>query len=838
MRSLLSTPLQHLLPGLVHDLRLAVRNLARRPGFTAAVGLLLAVGIGVSATLWSAVRTLLLAPPPAVSVEGLVEVGRGRRDGSGFDTTSLPNFRDLRRGQRSLTGLAAYTVLDEMSLTVDGESERVFGSVVSSNYFDVLGLEPARGRLFGGADDGNGGDGEELDAPGSAPWVVVGHGLWRRRFGGDPGLVGRAVQINGAPFTVVGVAPEGFRGTFGPVTPDLFVPLAMAEQARPGRGSREDRAANWLLMVGRLRPGVSVERARADLETVFSRIRRDHPEVEVLERQSVVVAPAGAVHPAGRAPVAMFLGALLGLTLLLLAVAAANAGGMVLARTWSRSRELAVRAALGAGRFRLIRQLLAETGVLLLLGAAAGLALALAATRALPRVLGPLPVPVDLELAVGLPEVLFASAAGVGAAAVFGLLPALSVIRKVIPRASERLHGGGLEGEGRSRLRSLLVGVQVALSLVLLIAGGLLVRSLEHARTLNPGFDPEGVSLVRLDLSLAGHDETGGRDLQRRLLERAAGLPGIEAAALAADLPLDLSGMGLGGISPAEAAGGETPIHDADFNVVSPAYFEVLRVPLVKGRGFGSADGGGAEPVAVINETAAERLWPGEEALGRRLRIGGPGGAVHRVVGVARDGKYRSLGEDPRSYVVLPWSQAPYRPRVSVLVRGGGPGVLADLRTVVRHVDLRLPVLQATTLERVAAGALLPQRVASTVAGLSGAVGLVLTALGLWGLVAYAVGRRTREVGLRMALGAGRGDVLRLVLGGTLRWVVGGVVVGLGAAFALSPVLATFTLGVTPLDPPTWLGVSALLLATAGLAAYGPARRALRVDPAAALRSE
>jgi len=825
------------------DLRLALRGLRRRPGFTVTAVLVLGIGIGASVTLWSAVRGLLLAPPPAIpDASRLVEVGRGFLGRPGFDTTSYPTFLDLREGQRSLTGLAAYTVLDEMSLAVDGESERVFGSVVSAGYFELLGVKPERGRFFPVSTD------DEIRD--SAPWVVVSHGLWQRRFAGDPALIGREVTINGAAFTVVGVAPESFRGTFGPVTPDVWVPMAMAERARPGSEPRRDRAANWLLMVGRLAPGVSVETARADLETIFARIRGAHPEAEALQRQTVAVAPVGAIHPATRGPVTAFLGALMGLTLLVLAVAASNVTGMLLARTWSRSKELAVRAALGAGRRRLVTQLLTETAVLFLLAAGAGLGVALAAARALPLLLGPLPIPVDLELTVGLPGAVFALAVGLGAAVVFGWIPALSVTRAVTARASERLHGGGLETAGRARLRSLLVSAQVALSLVLLVAGALLVRSLVNARGLDPGFDPRGVALVRLDLGLAGYEETGGRDLQRRLLERASALPGIEAAALAADLPLDLSGMGLGGIAPADAGGSSDAerVLDADFNLVTPGYFDVLRVPLVRGRGLLPSDGPGAELVAVINQTAAERLWPGQDALGRRLLVGGPQGEVRRVVGIARDGKYRSLGEDPRLYVVLPLAQSAYTPGVSLLVRrGGGAGVssgtaseasLGDLRALVRQLDPRLPALQATTLERVAAGALLPQRVASAVAGLSGLVGLVLTTIGLWGLVAFAVSRRTREVGLRIALGADRGDVLRLVLGGSLVWVLAGLAVGLGLAIAVSPILQSLTLGVEALDPPTYAAVAGLLLAVATGAAWLPARRALRVDPVAALRAE
>lgn len=816
----------------VHELRHALRAVTARPGFSLLTTLVLALGLGIFATLTAVLDSLVLAPPPGVSApEEVVEVGRG----GSMDTLSYPLYRALQEDSASLEGLAAYTPFDSLSSRLGESAEQIQGSLVTAGYFRLLGVAPREGR-FPTADED----------PRAAPWVVVSEDFRQRRLGDRPRVVGESLEINGRPFTIVAVAPAGFRGTFAPVAPAVWVPLELQPWLRPGDDVLEEWRANWLLMVGRLADGVTPERAEAELSTITASVAAERPELAGLGAGGVSVARAGALHPALRLPVGAFLGVLLGLTVLVLVVAVFHVSGLLLARMVGRQRELALRSALGASRRRLVAQLLAETGLRFFLGAAAGLALAALALRALPGLLGPLPVPARLDLSLDGFTLLTALGVTLGLLLTVGLAPALVAAPN---RGALRLHGA-TESRSQGRLRGMLVAAQVALSVVLLLVGAVMVRTLAHSRLLDPGFDPRGVSLAAVHPTLGGLEEAEARGYHQRLLAEARRWPGVGEAALAADLPLDLDSIGYGGVMAeewidegVETREGRSDL-DADFNLVSPGYFRLLGIPLLRGRDFTPRDRVGAPAVTVVNQRLAADLWPGEDPLGRGLRVGGPSGTVYRVVGVARDGKYRSLGEDPRRFVWLPLAQDVWRSQVSLLVRGRDRDGIArglplrELEERVASLDPRVPVLAASSLEEVLAGGLLPQRIAAGVAGFAGVVGLALTLLGLWGLVAWTVARRTREVGIRLALGARPHHLLGSLLARTLGWALAGVAVGMLLSLPLGSLLGGLLLGRPLLDPLVVPAVLVLLVVVLLTAAALPARRALKVDPVAALRVE
>jgi predicted permease len=811
----------------IQDVRYAARMLRNSPLFAVTAALSLAIGIGANTTIFSLANALLVRPRPGLSDPGrLVDIGR-TTDGEGFDTISYPNYRDIRDRARTVAVYAYEIEPRAMSLGGRGEAERVFGATVSGNYFAVLGTTPAAGRLLRAEDDVGGGQ----------PVAVISHELWARRFASDASILGAPIVLNGVPFTVAGVAPRGFQGTTL-LKSDVWIPIALGSVAstRRSAGLLDERRAVWLVMGGRLEPGASAAQAGAELSSIAAALEREFPQVN--RGHGLAVAPSAVVP--GRTPmIAGFLGVLMAIVGLVLLIACVNIAGMLLARAAGRRREIAVRLAVGAGRGRLVRQLLTETAILFALGGAAGLGLSRWLTALLLGVIPQLPFPIAVEVTTDWRVMAFAIAVSLVASVVSGLAPALQASRADLVAA---LKAEGLDRTpSRLRLRNAFVVGQVTMSLVLIVAAGLFLRSLERAAATPPGFDQTNVDVVSLDLSLARYGEPEGRAFVRALLGRVRGLPGVVSATAANDLPLDGGRMGLGPIyvPGIEAAPGRAAF-SADWNIVEPGFFATLRLPLLAGRDFTDADTADSPGVIIINRALARRIWQDADPIGRRVEyqpgLDEPRVAV-TVVGVTSDARLISLDGEVEPFAYVPLSQQ-FSTRTSLLVRTTGASAIPDVRRVVRELNPNLPVTRAMPLGEVTAISLVPQRLAASVAGSLGIVGLLLAAIGIYGVASYMVSSRTREIGIRMALGADRANVLRLVLGHGMLLAGIGVAIGLVLAAACSRFVESLLFGVTALDPVTFAGTCALFVVVSLAATYIPARRATRVEPVAALRNE
>ncbi|MDQ3486507.1 MAG: ABC transporter permease [Acidobacteriota bacterium] len=812
----------------LQDARFALRLLRKSPLFTVTAAMSLAIGIGANATIFSAGSAMLLRPMPGLAnPERLVDVGRVTR-GAGFDTVSYPNYADLRERTTSFTGLYAYELEPTpMSLGADGGAERVYGVVVTANYFSVLGTPAHLGRLLVPEDDG---------AIGANAVVVLSHHLWERRFASDRDIVGRSISINGFPFTVVGVAARDFQGTTV-LKGDLWLPVTMLAQAMPSRGGGSlftSRRSTWLFMGARLKDGVSVEQANAELATIGRALEQAYPDSN--KSLGFRAAPQ-AVVPGVTGMIAGFLGLLMGIVTLLLLIACVNLAGMQLARGAARSREMAVRVAIGAGPGRIVRQLLTETAVLFVLGGVAGLLLSRWLTALLLTVLPQLPVPIAVDLAADWRVVAFTAGMSLAAAILCGLAPALQARRtSLVPS----LKGTALESGGsRLRMRSVFVVGQVTMSLVLVIAAGLFMRTLAQAANAPTGFDHEHVDVVSMDLSLARYTPETGRIFARELLMQTGAMPGVQSASIAVDLPLDGGRMGFGSVKvPGSPAANERGEVNADWNVVEPALFRTLGQRLVKGRDFTDADTATAVPVAIVNEAFARAVWPGADPLGQQFESDGPQGNIRvTIVGVASDARLMSISEPAEPYVYAPLAQR-YSSRINLLVKTSGTSAIPALRATLRTMNPNLPVTEAMALSEITALGLIPQRIAAAVAGALGVVGLLLAAIGIFGVTAYAVTRRTREIGIRVALGADHQKVMRLLLRQGLILTGIGLVLGLGLAAIGAQLIQGLLYGVNGIDPITFGSACVLFAIVSTVATYIPARRALRVDPMVALRND
>ena len=809
--------------GVGHDLRLALRRLRLAPGFTALAVTMLGLGIGATVTVFSLINAIFLRPPAGVRAPGrLVAVYTSDYSGPRFGTSSYPDLEAFRAGTADVAELAGYS-LAPLSVSAGAERFRTAGELVTPNYFAVLGMTPATGRLFRA--------GEEPAA------AVVSHGLWQRRLGGAPDVAGRSLRVGGRSFTIVGVAPPGFTGSTRGVGAEVWLPLEASRLLEPGRDPLANRGSRGLALLGRLTPAATPADIGTRLDVVSRQLHQAYPDtwtdVTGAARVVTVVPERDArLFPSIRGPVRAFLAVLMGVATLVLLVCCANLANLLLARGTARRRELAVRLALGAGRPRLVRQLLVEGLILACVGAAVGVATAAWGVALLGRLQPPIPVPVTLDLGLDRRVLLFAVAATVLVTLASALVPAL--------RAT-RLDAGGLRGEtasggtsGRAGLRDALVVLQIAGSLVVLAAAGLFLTSLRRATRIDPGFATTGVALMPVELEIQGYDEPRARAFYDGLLRGARAQPGVEAAALARVVPLGFGGHRRGleveGYTPA-------PGEEMEFgvNTVSDGWFETAGIPLVRGRAFEGRDRADAPAVAIVNERFARRFWPGGDPIGRRIVIGD----VHRViVGIARDAKYGSLGEEPQPHYYLPWAQD-FEGDMVLAVRAGGDAsaLLPSLVALARDLDGDLPV-QPITIEEHLGLALLPQRLGASVLGVFGAVAAALAALGLYGVMAYVVTLRTAEIGIRLALGATAGQVRGMVVGRALRLTAVGLVLGLGAALAAGRLVSGFLLGVGPADPLV-LGVAAAgFAAVAVLASWLPAARAARLDPMRALRSE
>jgi predicted permease len=816
----------------LQDIRYGARLLRRNPVFAATAALSLAIGVGANTTIFTIANALLFKPPAGVvEPDRLVDVGRSQ-NGHGFDNGSYPNYLDIRTRNTVFSGIYATRFgAEPISLGGRDGAERIFGDMVTTNYFSVLGTRPHIGRLFAPE------DGEQ---PGGTPLAVLSYPFWTRRFNGDPGVVGQTLQLNGRPFTVVGVAPEGFHGTTV-LTGDLWVPINMVGELSPRRSASilTSRESVWLVMGARLKPGVSVRQAQAEITNIGRALELEFPAENRGKGLKVV---ASSPIPGNGAPVAAFLAVLMGIVGLVLAIACANVAGVLLARATARRKEIAVRLAIGAGRGRLIRQMLVESALLFLVGGGAGLLLARVMTTLLVSLLPTLPVPVDVTLALDGRALAFTLGLSLAAAVLSGLAPALAESKADVVSALKADSRGGPD---RLRLRNAFVVCQVAFSIVLVVGGGLFIRALGRATEIDPGFDPRGIELAALDLSLAGYTADTGRVFTRDLIQRVRDLPGVQSATLAAMVPLGGSGLGLGGLAvPGVPSPNGQRFFDADWNVVTPGYFTAMKMALAAGRDFTDSDREDGPWVVIVNETAARRWWPNQQAVGKTLlqQTFNPGASeatrTLTVIAVSRDTKYRDLGEEPRPFVYVPIQQQ-YVPRVTIIARSTqGQRMAADLRKLLASLNSNLPIVRSQTLEDYAALTLIPQRIAAAVSGSLGIVGLLLAAIGIYGVTAYMVSSRTREIGIRVALGAQRGDVVRMVLRQGMMLAFTGMAIGLALAAGASRLLASLLFGVGPTDPLTFAGSAALFCVIGLIACYVPARRATAVDAMEALRYE
>jgi predicted permease len=822
------------------DLRFAVRQLQKSPAFAITAIVSLAVGLAASTTVFSLADALLFRSRPEIAnPDSLVDIGRTTR-GGGFDTISYPNYLDIRDENRVFDGVAAYD-LEPVALGLDARRsvDRVYGVVVSGNYFTVLGVTPARGRFFLPSED-------RVTEPGSV--AVISHRLWRQRFNQDPAIIGTVVRLNNRPVTLVGIAPDGFVGT-SVLAPDVWLPLSMRPELSGGdSGLFTSRRVVWLLAFARLRPSVSMPAAQASMTVLAERLADDYPESNA--GKGIRLALSHRLVGQLKGPVTMFMAVLALLAGLVMMIACSNVAGMLLARATARRRELAVRLALGAGRPRLVRQLLTETLLVFVLGGLGGMLLSWWATVLVQSFLPALPVPVQVDLRLDQRVLAVGLGLSLLTGLVFGLIPALRASRVELTPLIKGDAGGFVRHLG---VRSVFVVGQVAMALVLLVAASLFLRTLQRAAAIDPGFRPEGVDVVFLDLRMGGYTPATSLAFVDQLLARLRGQPGVERAAVAGVVPMGGDGLSFGGVrAPGQHEEDQPAGLEADWNVVTADYFRTLEIQMVGGRAFAPGDGGPSSSVAIINQTMAKTLWPGQDAVGHAFEVVGPRGVDRtlQVIGVVRDAKYRWIGDRDRLFVYVPFGQQHYD-RQAVLVRRGRAGgsgrqalgavsesAVPVVRRVLAELDSALPIVEVTTLEDYAKLGLLPQRLASWAAGSLGVVGLLLAALGIYGVTAYSAAQRTREIGIRIALGAGRAALTRLMLWQGFRLAVAGAAIGLAGAAAAGRLVSSLLLGVGPLDPVAFTATTVLFVGITLAASWLPARRASSRDPVEALRVE
>jgi len=806
------------------DLRYSLRTLFKRPGFTFVVVTTLALGIGANATIFTWIKAVLLASLPGIEQpEKLVEIWGATRNNSAL-SSSYVDYLDYRDQNKVLSGLIAHQVLP-LNLGRSEKPERVWGAIVSGNYFDVLGVKALIGRTFLP---------EEDRTPNTHSVAVIGYGLWERRFGSDPNVLGRTITLNEHDFTVIGVAPRDFASPFAGLALDVWTPVMMKDYVARPHFSLTDRGSRWLMVMGRLKPGATVPQAQANIAAIAGHLEQEYPQTN--EQMSV------AVYSVLQSPFSLkqdmrpALAILMAAVAVVLLIACANVANLLLARAASRRKEIALRLALGGSRGRLVRQMLTESFVLASLGAALGLAIAFWTARSLAAFLPPYASRVTFDTRPDAVVFAFTLGLTVITTLLFGLAPTLHASKQDLVTAMKDNTATVGRGPRKVSLRHALVITQVALSMVALVSAGLFVRSLQQAYRADPGFDPHGVLLASFDPFLSGYDESRGREFYRRLVERVRTLPGIQSATLARRLPFTGDGIAFASV----AIDGYAPAKDEDmrlnYETVGPQYFQTMRIPLAHGRDFDERDQDGAPGVVIINETMAGRYWPGGDALGRRIKLTKD---WLEIVGIAKDVKNRSLSEAPQPFLYLPLLQD-YRSNMILVARTPTEPqqVSKSVRAVVAALDPGIPIFDVKTLEEHVGVSLYLQRMAATLLSIFGLLALSLAAIGLYGVMAYSVSQRTRELGIRVSVGAERHDIFKLILGQGLAMSVVGLLAGLVAALAVTRLTANLLYGVSATDPVTFIVIALLLLCVTLLACYFPARRATKVDPIIALRIE
>jgi putative ABC transport system permease protein len=810
----------------MHTLRLLIRT----PLFALTAIASLAIGIGANTAIFTAANALLLAPTAGVrEMDRLVDIGR-TTEGRGFDTVSYATYADLRDRIRAAESPfeSVYATRFEpvpLALGTNDGAERIYGEQVSPSYFEVLGVQPAAGVAFLAGE-------EDVATP--LRKVVLTHAFWQSHFGGRADAVGQSITLNGDSFTVVGVAARGFTGATV-LSSDLWIPSTAMSRGLASAETLRGRGNNALIMVGRLKPGASIAQAQAFLDAFIADLQRQH--TEVYARIGLRATPASRVPGVGSEYVAPFLAVLMGVAGLVLLVTCTNLAGLLLARAAGRSREVA----LGASRRALVWMLMKEAFALSALGAVAAVGLGWSLTRLMSTALTGLPVPLTIDLAMDWRVLAFTAGVALVTTCVTGLAPALQSSKADLVSDLK----SDASAPRRQRLRHVFITAQLAFCLVLIVVAGLFLRALGTATHVDPGMDVSRVEVVNLDLTFGNYPEASRPEVAESLRARLGAIPGVERAGIARMVPLDGGGLGLGALRKRGTTGRESNI-DTDWNVVSPDYFATMGISLVAGRGFAPADRQNAPSVAIINDRLARALYPSGQALGQKLENGDfrPGQessiTTLTIVGIAADTKYRWLGERPAPFIYVPYAQQPTR-ELNVFLRRA-EGFTAPLESSVRQAlksfDANLPLVQMRSLQSVADLGLLPQRLAASIAGSLGLVALLLAGIGVYGVTAFAVASRTKEIGVRIALGADRARVMRMVLWQGARLAIIGGAIGLALALGASQVVTSLLFGVSPVDPVTYGATIGALAAVTLAATFVPARRAASVDPLISLKAE
>ena len=817
---------------ILQDIRYGIRMLTKNPGVTTVAVLTLALGIGANAAIFSGVSAFTMRPLPVPEPDRVVRPVEIAEDRGISDEVSYPDFSDYRAQSTVFEAMSAEDMLP-VALDSENQSDVVWGQVVSGSYFDVVRVKPMMGRTFLS---------EEDQAVGANPVVVISHSLWQRRFSSDPNIVGKTIRLSSRGYQVIGVMPPSFAGSKFALAMDFWAPMAMVEDLRRSPGLLSDRGSHWMNVLARLKPGVTMEQASQEMQKIAVRLNQAYPNERASTTSARVETEIDARFEDAATAMKSGSAIAMGIVGLVLLIACANVANLMLARASARRKEIGIRLALGASRVRLIRQLLTESLLLSLLGGAFGLLLAFWVTELLE---GFVPVLeyniVENFFALDTRALVFTLIISLATGLIFGLAPAWhSSNPEVVPilkgdlAAGERLRGR------RFSLRSALVVVQVALSLAVLVCGGLFIKSFRKAQTMDPGFGTKNALIVSLNPELVGYDSERSRNFFRQVIDRAQSLPGVEAAATARLMPLGDSSNSNGpilkeGETLERGSAGRTIMT----NVVSAGFFRTMQIPFVEGRDFDDRDQVKSQQVVIVNQKMAEMLWPGESAVGKRIFIGTDSREPNEVVGVVKTGRYRNLAEDPKPYFYYPMTQRrPARMMLVMRTNVDARGLVGAIRKEVQNVDRSVPVSAVRTMDEHMTYALWAPNMAASLSLAFGVVAILLSAVGLYSVMAYVVSQRTREVGIRMALGANRADVLKMIAAQGMRLAVIGVVIGLLLSLAMARALSSLLIGISGYDVTTFVVVSSLLVLVALIACYLPARRATKIDPLVALRYE
>ncbi|HKV37688.1 MAG TPA: ABC transporter permease [Blastocatellia bacterium] len=811
---------------LVKDVKYGLRMLRKNPGFTFIAVASLALGIGANTAMFSLINAFLLAPLPVDHASRLVTMFTVDQKNPGNLETSDLNYQDYRNKNDVFSGVLGYSFAG-VSFTSGSESKQLFAELVSGNYFDVLGVKITAGRSFMPDEDKPGG---------GAPVAVISYGLWQRQFAGRPDVVGRSISLNRHDFTIVGVAVKDFTGTDLGGGPDLWVPLSTHEITQPGFDWYNTRRGLFINMIGRLKPDTNIQQARADMTALSSQLEQEYSADNKGRGIKLMPLLQARVDPTGQGQFLLKSALMMVLVIIVLLIACTNIANLLLPRAMARKKEIAIRLATGASRSRLISQLMTESVMLSIIGGAAGVLIAVWANVALGSLdlfgaFGPNPPAPRLDLGV----LLFTAVITLGSALVFGLAPAIQATKPQLVSTLKGEISPVSRGTLGLSLRKALVVTQVALSLVSLVAAGLFIRSLREAQQINPGFVTDKMLTMNIDLGQEGYTIEKGQAFERQLVDRLRTVAGVKAAAVARDGPF------AGGISRSVFIEGQEPGSNGkgvlvQTNDIGPGYLQTLGIQVSRGRDFTEQDSGKAPKIVIINETMAEQFWPRQDPVGKRFKFFGDPD-FREVAGVARDVKYNSLVEDKLPFVYIPLEQE-YSAAVTLYVRTQTDphGIIPGIQSEIRSMDAGLPVLGIKTLNEIIDQSLVGQKTGAGLLAVFGAMALLLAAIGLYGVMSYSVAQRTREIGIRMALGANSGNVVSMVLGQGMLLVGIGLGAGLGVALVVTRFIATLLFGISPIDPVTFAAMPVLLGAVALLANYLPARKATRVNPVVALK--